>query len=175
MNMIKMVVGTKQITEVIKIFPSLIGICLITSLWRWWGQKKQWDPIIASPAPLSSPNEKLQKCKSAPKQPIVHFICTHCPVSEQDLILLQRAFYYYKEPFEICCTWEDYELLTWTLSNQYPSLYVDCTWTVLWCDYKKVNVNCTGQLWPDDARPRSISITSIRIQLIMVALCWKYF
>ena len=93
MNMIKMVVGTKQITEVIKIFPSLIGICLITSLWRWWGQKKQWDPIIASPAPLSSPNEKLQKCKSAPKQPIVHFICTHCPVSEQDLILLQRAFW----------------------------------------------------------------------------------
>ena len=93
MNMIKMVVGTKQITEVIKISPFLIGICLITSLWRWWGQKKQWDPIIASPAPLSSPNEKLQKCKSAPKQPIVHFICTHCPVSEQDLILLQRAFW----------------------------------------------------------------------------------
>ena len=74
MNMIKMVVGTKQITEVIKIFPTLIGICLITSLWRWWRQKKQWDPIIASPPPLSSPNEKLQKCKSAPKQPIVHFI-----------------------------------------------------------------------------------------------------
>ena len=73
MNMIKTVVGTKQITEVIKIFPSLIEICLITSLWRWWGQKKQWDPIIASPPPLSSPNEKLQKCKSAPKQPLSTF------------------------------------------------------------------------------------------------------